>query len=256
MLPPGTKRGSSDQSTMERMEIWQQQGLRDRGAGGGTVPRPGRTLPGWTPGLALGLGLSLAPIAAQATSGPTIVPVPGLRFEIGPHLLLPQPNPPDPLQPADPLALPDRGAHLTLGLQLQVAVLFFRKSESLSAWGLFPELGYMYQRRDLGTTALFNAGLGLGYMPSPWLYIAYIPRFVVGRVYGADADGTSSPDLYRTAIGLRHGPQLGLFAGILQLELSHQLLSLQGRTQHELVALVGLDLFRLAVVGVIVGFRH
>ena len=238
------------------MEIWQQQGLRDRGAGGGTVPRPGRTLPGWTPGLALGLGLSLAPIAAQATSGPTIIPVPGLRLEVGPHLLLPQPDPPDPQQPADPLALPDRGAHLTLGLQLQVAVLFFNKVDSLSAWGLFPELGYMYQRRDLGTTALFNAGLGLGYMPSPWLYIAYIPRFVVGRVYGADADGTSSPDLYRTAIGLRHGPQLGLFAGILQLELSHQLLSLQGRTQHELVALVGLDLFRLAVVGVIVGFRH
>lgn len=207
-------------------------------------------------GLAAGLGLALAPGAAAATSGPTILPVPGLRVEIGAHWLVPQPTVSAPPQPTDPLLIPDRGAHLSLSLQLQTAVLFFPKATDVKAWGLFPELGYHYQRRDLGTTALFNAGLGLGYMPSPFVYVAYMPRFVLGRVYGADAEGNASPELYRTAVGIRHGALIGLLLGTLHVELSHQLLFLEGREQHELVALCGVDVLRLALAGAALAFRR
>lgn len=202
-------------------------------------------------GLALGLWAS----SAAATRGPEVLPVPGIRLEVGPHLLVPQPAVPDPVTPVDPLVLPDRGARLTLGIQLQVAVLWFHNTNRLSAWGLFPELGYMYQRRDQGTTALFNAGLGLGYMPSPWVYFAYIPRFVVGRVYGADASGNASPDLYRSALGVRHGLQVGLLAGVVTAELAHQFLGMPGRNQDELIAMFGIDVLRLGIIGFLVGLR-
>ena len=203
----------------------------------------------------LGLALTLWGHTAGATRGPELLPVPGIRLEVGPHALLPQPDPPAPMQAVDPRVLPDRGARLTLGLQLQVAVLWFSKENALRAWGLFPELGYLYQRRDLGTTALFNAGLGVGYMPSPWIYFAYVPRFVVGRGYGADDGGSASPDLYRLALGLRHGPIVGLFAGMLSIELSHQALSIGGRGQHEVMALFGIDILRVAVLGAVAAFR-
>lgn len=204
---------------------------------------------------AAGLALGLWTSSASATRGPELLPVPGLRLEIGPHLLVPQPPEPEPIAPIDPLVIPDRGPRLTLGLQLQVAVLWFHNTNRLSAFGLFPEIGYLYQRRDQGTTAMFNLGLGLGYMPSPWAYFAYVPRLVVGRVYGADDRGTASPDLYRSAVGVRHGLLVGLFAGVLHVELSHQLLVMPGRNQDELMALFGIDILRLGLVGILLGVR-
>lgn len=207
-------------------------------------------------GLVAWLALTMLVGSARADRGPTLLPVPGIRLEAGPHFLLPQPDAADPAQPVDPLVLPDRGGRLTLGLQLQVAVLSFSRWNRASAWGLFPEAGYVYQRRDLGTTALFNLGVGLGYMPTPLVYFAYMPRFVVGRVYGADAGGNLSPDLYRTAIGLRHGPLVGLLFGILNVELSHQLLWLEGRQQHEGMLLLGVDVLRLVILSLVSGFRR
>ena len=207
---------------------------------------------GFVAGLALGIGLG----TAHADSGPTLLPVPGIRLEAGPHFLLPQPDVADPSQAVDPLVLPDRGGRLTLSLQLQVAVLNFSRWNRASAWGVFPEAGYVYQRRDRGTTALFNLGVGLGYMPTPLVYFAYMPRFVVGRVYGADAGGNLSPDLYRTAVGIRHGPFVGLLFGILNVELSHQLLWLEGREQHDGMLLLGVDVLRLVFLSLVGGSRR
>lgn len=202
-------------------------------------------------GALLGTGIALSGGAAQAAA--ETVPIPGLRLDLGAHFLLPQP---DGQVAADPLALPDRGPRFALSLQFQVAVLRFTRGNELAAVGLFPEIGYAYQARDLGTTSLFNLGLGLGGMPSPWVYAAYIPRLVAGRVYGADDAAVRSSERYRSAIGLRHGLLVGVAAGILHVEISHQYLSIGGRPQHEMLTMLGIDVLRVAIAGLLLGSRR
>ena len=134
-------------------------------------------------------------------------------------------------------------------------MLFFRKSESLSAWGLFPELGYMYQRRDLGTTALFNAGLGLGYMPSPWLYLATFHALSSGASMVPTLTAPRLPSSIARPSACATAPSSACLQASCSWS-SRISCSLQGRTQHELVVLVGLDLFRLTVVGALLAFRR
>jgi hypothetical protein len=103
-----------------------------------------------------------------------------------------------------------------------------------SLW-LFPELSYDYRdalARDSHTVSL---GLGAGWGNLLWINGGYVARFTAGVAAG------------EAAVGMRHGLFARCFGMLLNLELSHQLLSAGGEVGHELQLTVGLNLGSLAL---------
>lgn len=142
---------------------------------------------------------------------------PTARFDLGPLFLV--------------TGVADRGfvAHISAGAGIGWPGYGIERYFSPSLW-LYPEVSYEYRdvSQQAGHTA--SAGVGIGWGNLIWGNLGYTPRIVAG-VVGEDA-----------AVGFRHGLYVRLFMTLLNLELSHQLLSAGGSLSHELQVTAGLNL--------------
>jgi hypothetical protein len=118
---------------------------------------------------------------------------------------------------------------------LSAGVKLFFPTNRDRAWVLNPDLGVAWTRGyAFGDSTLGAAGVGVGHQ---WgaTALSWQPR----ALYGARCDGAE-------VWGVRNGLRVGLVAGLLDVEVSHQFLRAPDGDAHEVLITVGADFGQLA----------
>jgi hypothetical protein len=102
--------------------------------------------------------------------------------------------------------------------------------DDLQGFMIAPEVGFVYDASGAAGSHFGQVGLAMGYDAFYW-GVHWVPRFVLGSANG------------RLALGARHGILAETFWGLVNVELSHQMLVVDGTLRHDLRLNFGVDLY-------------